>query len=96
MILVIACCIAYVRSVPVADPRPEPAPVAEPKPDSSLVGAVKEPVKANAEDMKKGADDLSPSSTFGFGFYPYAYGYPFAYGFYPYHHLAVSKHLVLL
>lgn len=89
MILVIACSIAYINAIPVANPKPEPAPAADPTPDSPLVGAMKEPVKVDAQALKKGADDLSPASTIGFGFYhPYAYGYPF-YPHYLHHHVAV-------
>lgn len=80
MILVVVCSIACVSAAPAPDPK------------APLVGAVKEPTKADESDL---ATDETHFFKFYRGFYgypyPVAYGYPYAYA---YPSVAITKAVV--
>lgn len=99
--MAIACTVAYVNAIPVAESKPEPAaepkpaPVAEPKP--APVAALDEVAKVDAKvddkpELKgeEGEKDLATASTHGFYYHrfaPISYSYGYGYPFpYSYHY----------
>lgn len=105
--LAIACTIAYVNAIPVAESKPEP--VAEPKPEPNAAVDEVGKVDAKVDDKpelkgEEGEKDLATASTHGFYFhsfapisYSYGYGYPLPYSYHyeilpPVHsHAVVTK-----
>lgn len=86
IILVIACTIAYVNSVPVGVTEPRPvAPMDQLAPLAN--------VQADPRSVPESEKDLAAAPSYGYGYYyrpyhygyylNYYYGYPYRYGYYP-------------